>query len=99
MARARYIPRRPPRLLLMWGHLLTALLTLAFAGPSDASVTRLPNTTNGIHIGVPFVRCYQETWFVGSGNTAGCNAAARTSIRTLDHAGVDVGWMWTYNSF
>jgi hypothetical protein len=83
----------------MWGHLLTALLTLAFAGPSDASVTRLPSTTDGIHIGVPFVRCYQETWFVGSGNTAGCNAAARTSIRTLDHAGVDVGWMWTYNSF
>jgi hypothetical protein len=83
----------------MLAPLLTAFLALAFAGSSQASVARLPNTTNGIHIGVPFVRCYKETWFVGSRNTAGCNAAARTSIRTLDDAGVDVGWMWTYNYF
>lgn len=59
----------------------------------------LPDSSSGVHVGAPFLRCYREVWVAVGGTRSGCPASGeQTSIRSLEGK-VDVGFMWTYGHY
>src|SRR4051794_16261698 len=53
----------------------------------------LPDATSGIHVALPFVRCYREMWATTAG-THGCREAAASPVQRLNSSPVDLGWIW-----
>ena len=77
---------------------LAASVTLGcgLAVPGLARAIDLPDTTTGVHVGLPFVRCYEPFYASVGGGPADCDAAAQSPVSSLEGK-VDVGWMWNYN--
>ena len=81
----------PVRTISVW--LVAAAISLLVPGLTQA--IDLPDTTSGVHVGLPYVRCYQPFYASVGGGPAGCVAAAQSPVSSLEGK-VDVGWMWTY---
>lgn len=71
------------------------------AGPAggQAIVSTLPNTTDGIHVGVPFVRCFRELWAASGGTRSGCAASDEQNSVSSLNGKVDIGFMWSYGRY
>lgn len=88
--------RRPLIWVLLAGSVLGLGTTSAGAQPI---ISALPDTTSGVHVGAPFLRCYKEMWAASGGTRSGCDASgATTSIKSLNGK-VDFGFTWSYGLF
>jgi hypothetical protein len=63
--------------------------------PITQTPVHLPRTDTGIHIGIPFLRCYNEWWHPTSGGSRWCRTSSRRSIASIQRA-IDIGWTYTY---
>jgi hypothetical protein len=82
------------------GHLRPQLSALVGGIRSGlvAGVDGLPNTSSGIHVALPMLRCFRQTAPFGGVDSPECAVSARKSIATL-RGKIDLGWMWTYGHF